>query len=288
MRYLGSEDLRQALPMSDCIEAMRTAFADDREVPPRVLLGSSLFMPARVGAHSGVKVVSVAPGNPVGIVVVFDLEGSPLGLVDGPTLTAIRTAAGAGLVTDLLARQDASTLAMLGAGAMAPDQVEGVRTVRAIERVLVWSRTHRRAKALAERIGGEPVSDADVAVRQADIVSTATPAREPVFQAESVRPGTHINAIGAFTPEMCEIPPEVVREAFVVVDDLAAAAEEAGDLLQAGRDPDATVGDLLARRAAPDEERTTLFKSVGIGSQDVAAAARALERAEQLGIGTVS
>jgi ornithine cyclodeaminase len=287
MRYLGADDLRASLSMGDCIEAMKLAFGDDREVPARVKLGSSLFMPARVGETTGIKVVGVAPGNPAGVVLVFDGDGNPVGVVDGPSLTAIRTAAGAGLATDLLARADASTLAMLGAGAMAADQIEAVRAVRAIERVLVWSRTADRAHALAERVGGEAVLDADEAVARADVVTTATPAERPLFGAESVQVGAHLNAIGAFTPQMCEIPPETVRAAFVAVDDLAAAAEEAGDLLQAGKKPDATVGDLLAGRAVHGHEPVTLFKSVGIGSQDVAAAMTALEKAQAKGIGTI-
>ena len=139
MRYLGPDDLRAALPMTAAIEAMREAFGDDRETPPRALVGPSLFMPGRVGDVSGIKVVSTEPGNPVGIVAVFDARGTPLGLCHGPTLTALRTGAASGLATDLMARPDSRAMAMLGAGAMALDQVEAVRT---IDRVLVWSRYH--------------------------------------------------------------------------------------------------------------------------------------------------
>jgi ornithine cyclodeaminase len=101
-----------------------------------------------------------------------------------------------------------------------------------------------------------------------------------------VRPGTHVNAVGAFTPQMVELPPGLVREAFVLVDDVAAAAVEAGDLIQAGREPDGTLGDLLAGRVAAPAGDVTVFKSVGIASQDVAAGRAALERAADLGIGT--
>ncbi len=285
MLYLGPEDVRAALSMDAAIAAMEAAFGDDRETPARVLLGPSLFMPGRVASSSGVKVVSTVPGNPVGIVVVFDADGSPLGLVDGPTLTAIRTAAGSGLATSLLAAPDARVLAMLGAGAMAPDQIAAVRAVRPIERVLVWSRAPERAAALAAAVGGEAIDDPDAAVAAADVVSTATPARSPLFAPAALRPGTHVNAVGAFTPEMIEIPGQVVRDAFVVVDDREAAAEEAGDLLQAGKEPDATVGDLLAARASPPTGATTFFKSVGIASQDVAAGLAALVGAAALGIG---
>ncbi|MFQ5966310.1 MAG: ornithine cyclodeaminase family protein [Acidimicrobiia bacterium] len=285
MRYLAADDLRQALPMADCIEAMRAAFSDDREVPPRVMLGTSLFMPARVGAHTGIKVVSTVPGNPVGVVAVFGGDGTPLGIVDGPTLTAIRTAAGAGLATDLLARTDSKSMAMLGAGAMAYDQVEAIRAVRPLERIRVWSRTTERAAALADRVGGEPATDSEEAVSGADVISCATPSKQPLFSPESVQTGTHINAIGAFTPDMCEVPADTVRSAFVVVDDRAAAAAEAGDLIQAGKKPDATMADLLDGRLRRTSQPITLFKSVGIGSQDVAAAVRALENAAARDIG---
>jgi len=271
--------------MSDTIGAMRSAFADDRESTVRTKLGVSLFMSGRVGANTGMKVVSSVPGDPAGIVAVFGPDGHPLGLVDGPTLTSIRTAAAPGLLTDMLARPDATVLAMFGGGAMAADQVAAIREVRPIGRVLVWSRTEATAAACAERVGGEMVLDPDEAAAAADIISSATPSRAPLFRAESVRPGTHINAVGAFTPEMIEIPFEISRAAFVVVDDLAAAEEEAGDLLQAGKAPDATVGDLLAGRVVPGDQPFTFFKSVGIAEQDVAAAVVALRNADRDGLG---
>jgi alanine dehydrogenase len=287
MRYLDAAAVRQALSMSAAIGSMEQAFSDDREVPVRTLLGPSLFMPGRVGSITGVKVVSTVPGKPFGIVAVFDENGACTGLVDGPTLTAIRTAAGAGLATRLLARPDSRTLAMLGAGAMAYDQVRAVQEVRPIEDVLVWSRDIANARALAERVDGSAVEDADAAVREADVVSTATPSTKPLFSAQSVRPGTHINAVGAFTPDMCEIPAATVRDAMVIVDDLTAAQEEAGDLLQADRMPDGTVSDLLAgrHRGRSGSREVTFFKSVGIASQDVAAAAMALTHAMESGLG---
>ncbi len=276
MRYLDADAVRDALAMPAAIASQEAAFGSDAEAPPRVMLGGSLFMPGRVGGHAGIKVVSTVPGNPAGIVVVFGEDGSPLGAVDGPTLTAIRTGAGCGLATRLLARPDASVMAMLGAGAMAYDQVAAVQVVRPIGRVLVWSRSAARAAALAERVGGELVTDAAEAVAAADVVTTATPARAPLFPADALRPGTHVNAVGAFTPEMCEIPADAVRRAFVVVDDREAAAVEAGDLLQAGAEPDATLGEILAGAPIPTGADVTLFKSVGIAPQDVAAALAAL------------
>lgn len=287
MLYLDAAVTREALTMSIAIDAMSSAFSDDRETPLRSLLGASLFMPGRVGDATGVKVVSTVPGKPFGIVAVFDNEGACRGLVDGPTLTAIRTAAGAGLATRLLARPDARTMAMLGAGAMAFDQVMAVREVRPIGDVLVWSRDRDNAERLAEAVEGSTVVTADEAVSEADVVSTATPATAPLFDPAAVRPGTHINAVGAFTPAMCEIPAEVISSARVFVDDIEAATAEAGDLIQAGVEPELTIADLIhgRRRGRARSDEITLFKSVGIASQDVAAGRAALEAADAAGLG---
>lgn len=285
MRYLDASATRRALPMADAIDAMEDAFSAESETPLRTLVGPSLVMPGTLDDLMAIKVVSTVPGNPAGLVIVFGPDGSPLGLVDGPTLTAIRTGAGSGLATRLLARDDAKTLAMIGSGAMAFDQIEAVRAVRDIQKILVWSRTPENARALADRVGGEAVTDVDVAVRMADIVSCATPATEPLFSDASVRPGTHVNAVGAFTPEMAELDGKLLQRAYVVVDDREAAAAEAGDLIRAGRDPDATMRDLLAGTHPQIGEDVTVFKSVGIAAQDVAAAVRALDNADREGIG---
>lgn len=285
MLFLNAEASRQALPMPDAIEAMEHAFTGEAEAPLRSLVGPSLVMPGRLDDLMAVKVVSIVPGNPVGLVIVFGDDGSPLGIVDGPTITAIRTGAVSGLATRLMARDSASTLAMLGSGAMSFDQVEAVRAVRPIDRILVWSRSRDHADALADRVGGESVSDADEAVAQADVVSCATPATEPLFREASIRPGTHVNAVGAFKPEMIEVPTELTDRAYVVVEDVDAAAAEAGDLIQAGREPSATLRDLLADTAPAIGEDVTFFKSVGIAAMDVAAAGRALANAERDGLG---
>ncbi len=283
MRYLNADQTREALSMVDAIEAMEHAFTGDSETPLRSPLGGSLVMPGRLDDHMAVKVVSTVPGNPVGLVVVFGSDGSPIGIVDGPTLTAIRTGAVCGLA---LAAEGAQTLAMLGSGAMAFDQVEAVKAVRPIERVLVWSRTSENAESLARLIEGEVVATADDAVAMADVISCATPSRSPLFGEASVRSGTHVNAVGAFTPEMAEVPAELLDRAYVVVDDVDAAAVEAGDLLQAGREPNTTLKDLLAGCHPQIGEDVTVFKSVGLATQDVAAAQRSLENAALSGIGT--
>jgi ornithine cyclodeaminase len=161
-----------------------------------------------------------------------------------------------------------------------------------LDEVRVWSRRPERAWDLANRLEeiglpATPFSRADDAAQGADVISTATPSKEPLFDDGSVGPGTHINAVGAFTPEMCEIPAETVNRSYPVVDDLQAAAAEAGDLIQAGREPVATIADLLAGRHPQIGEDVTLFKSVGIASQDVATGAAALASAQAMGIGRV-
>ena len=287
MRYLNSAETRQALSMTDAIRAMEHAFSAESETPLRTIVGSSLVMPGRLDDIIAVKVVSTVPGDPAGLVVVFAPDGTPLGLVHGPTLTAIRTGAVCGLATALLATNGASTLAMLGAGAMAFDQIEAVRAVRPIDRVIVWSRNPVNARMLAEMVGGEHADDADAAAAQADVISCATPATSPIFSESSVREGAHVNAIGAYTPEMAELAPDLLERAYVVVDDLSAAAEEAGDLIQAGRLPNTSLRELLAGTSPEIGEDVTVFKSVGVAAQDVAAAHLALINADRLGVGTL-
>ena len=285
MRYLNAADTRAALSMHDAIEAMVHAFTGNAEMPLRTLVGNSLVMPGRLDEIIAVKVVSTVPGNPAGLVAVFDADGSPIGLVNGLTLTAIRTGAVCGLATRLLARPDARTLVMLGAGAMALDQIEAVRAVRPIERVLIWSRTADKARTLAALVGGEAVAYADNAVAEADIISCATPAISPLFDPSLVRPSTHVNAVGAFTPQMAELPPDLLNRAYVVVDDVEAAASEAGDLIQAHRQPDTTLRELLAGGSPEVNSDVTVFKSVGVAAQDVAAGHRALMNAAQMALG---
>lgn len=270
--------------MADAIASMREAFGPDTEAPLRQQVGSSLVMPGRAGDSIAVKVVSTVPGNPVGLVAVFDRDGVPVGIVDGPTITAIRTAAAAGLATDVLARRDASSFAMIGAGAMAKDQILAVREVRDIDRIVVWSRELSKAQAVASEFEGQAVPSIAEAVQSADIVTTATPSETPLFAESDLSQQVHINAIGAFTPDMVEVPPAFVTGAFVVVDDADAAAVEAGDLIQAGRTPDLDIAALLTATSIPQHDRT-LYKSVGVATMDVAAAAAALRNAEQMGTG---
>lgn len=320
IRILSADDVRRALPMREAVEAMKRAFAQlstgQAEVPLRVPLhvprhnGLTLFMPAYLAADDrmAVKIVSVFNDNPArglplihALVVVVDAEtGQPAAVLEGGYLTALRTGAASGAATDLLARPDAATATIFGAGVQARTQLEAVCAVRPIRQAWVYDVNPDRARRYAEEMEarlGIPVRVAATpaeAARSADVICTATTSSVPVFDDADIRPGTHINAVGAYTPEMREIPTETVLRARVVIDHRTASLAEAGDLLipiREGRMTEehiwAEMGEIVAGqkagRTSPDE--VTLFKSVGVAVQDVAAAAAVLEAARRQNLG---
>ncbi len=314
IRVLTAADVRTALPMSSAIEAMKLAFGQfssgDATVPLRGRLhtdkGVTLLMPAflKRSRDLAVKVVSVFGDNPSlglptvsALVLVLDAEtGIPRAVMEGDSLTALRTGAGGGLAADHLARKDASTAALFGAGIQGRAQLEAVCAVRPIRRVMVFNRTPEAAERLVKEIGTWPdapqalvAASAAEAVRQADIVITATTATTPVFNGDDLPVGTHITGVGSFTPEMQEIDASVVRCAYVVVDGREGAMAEAGDLIKAGATIDAELGEIVNgdRPGRRDDEQITFFKSVGMAAQDAAAAAAVLEAAEAQELGTV-
>lgn len=321
IRILSAEDVRTALPMAEAIGAAREAFAQmqrgEATVPPRAHIdvaehrGVALFMPSllpRTG-RMGVKAITLFDGNPAAglpriqaVMLVLDAEnGTPLAVMDAGTLTALRTGAGSGVATDLLARPNADTVAILGAGHQARTQLEAVCCVRPVRRVWVVDPIRASAEGFAAEMGarlGVPVrvaADASEALREAGIVCAATVSTTPVFDDADLQPGTHVNAIGSYKPHVREIPSATIARARVVVDHLASALEETGDLLipisegvfSADR-VHAEIGEVLLGvkpgRATRDE--ITVYKSVGVAVMDLAAAALALDRAEDLGLGT--
>lgn len=321
IRLLSSADVRQALPMGQAIETMKRAFAQlstgKAELPLRTRLqvpchnGITLFMPAYLSVDDqiAVKIVSVFNDNPdkglplihALVVVVDAFTGEPSAVLDGAYLTALRTGAASGAATDLLARADSSTVAVIGAGAQGRTQLEAVCMVRPIQETWVYDRIPKRAEAFAAEMSADlrmPVKVVDhpsQAVRRADIICTATTSSSPVFEDADVKPGAHINAIGAYTPQMQEIPAQTVSRAKIIIDYHEASLAEAGDLLiplQLGlisrESIHAELGEIAAGlkpgRSSPEE--ITLFKSVGIAVQDVAAANVAVDRARQLNLGT--
>ncbi len=324
MLVLTRSQVRELVPMPDAIELMKTAFAElsaGRTVSPlRTVIplldreGDALFMPAYVPAMDalGLKSVNVFRRNPErglpvihAIVSLVDPEtGQPLAIMDGTYLTALRTGAVSGAAADLLARPESRVLAALGAGAQGVTQIAAVCAVRPIERVIAVDVNEAALERLGQLVRTdwpeiesrlEMSTDAAAAVREADIICTATTSHSPVFRDADVRPGTHISAVGAYTPEMQELPAETVARATVVVDAVDAALSEAGDLIiplrdgLVSREHFARELGMVASGTVPgrtSDEEVTLFKSVGNAVQDVVVAKRAVERAREQGVGT--
>ncbi|WP_028326101.1 ornithine cyclodeaminase family protein [Desulfatirhabdium butyrativorans] len=312
LRVLGAQEVEAALPFREAVDVIAEAFsqfsADQATVPLRTRieteLGQTLIMPAYLhrSRWMAVKIVSVYPENVAlglptvpGIVLVIDPDtGMPKAMMDGHSLTAIRTGAAGALAAKLLARKDAASVVLFGAGTQGWAQICGVLAVRSIRRVWIVDPNPDFRFRLADRIRGLPnapeVSIAEnipEALAQADIVITATTSREPVFDGRFIQSGTHITAVGAFRRDMQEVDASVVQKARVVVDSREACLAEAGDIVQTGAIIAAEIGEIVNGTAAGrrSDDEITLFKSVGIAAQDAAAAAAVLERAERLGLG---
>jgi ornithine cyclodeaminase len=326
MLLLDADNVRRALPMAQAIAAMKSAFAalsaGQAEVPLRCRLdvalhqGTTLCMPAFIAGTEealAVKVVSVFGRNAslglpaiAGAVLVLEPHtGRPVALLEGGTLTSIRTGAASGAATDLLSRPDSRVVAVFGAGAQARTQLEAVCAVRSIQTCWVYNRTSSRGEALVAELAGQPgrggiCADLRVAISpqqalaDADVVCTATSSPQPVFADADLKPGAHVNAVGSYTPEMQEVPPATVQRALVVVDARAAALVEAGDLLAPIRQGlitaehiHAELGEIVLGRKAgrTSDGQVTLFKSVGLAVQDAAAASLACRNARAQGLG---
>jgi ornithine cyclodeaminase len=303
----------------DAIEAvMHAAGNGDAEAPVRTMQsvmrpGKEDFvfvvMPSvwRGRQAAAAKIVSNVPDNPLenratvqGVAVMFDVEtGSPSLIVDAATLTTIRTGAVVGLATRFLARSSCNVLGIIGTGGIAADLVKGVAAVRGIDRVLVNDIRPIVAATFAEQIpfDAQVVNDNDELASRSDILITATSATDPAISAGTVQPGTHINAVGNFSPTGREIPGAVVAASTRYVDDINNAMEEAGEFILAASEglipPGAggITGDLqglVLGKAAPrtNEEEITLFKTVGTALSDVAglSAAAVAAEAEDLGV----
>ncbi|MGW8193970.1 MAG: ornithine cyclodeaminase family protein [Desulforhopalus sp.] len=314
IRILTADDVRAALPMDQAIEVMGSAFgqfSDGRAtVPLREKVpshrGVTLIMPAFLHQSEdlAVKIVSVYPDNPglglptvAGTLLVLDSHtGMPKAFMDGDSLTAIRTGAAGGLATKLLARPEAATVALFGAGVQARSQLLAAMTVREIRKVFILSLSKETARRLADEITtwpNAPEVRTDTrpqdAVRTADIIITATTSKTPVFDGNDVTPGTHITGVGSFTPEMCEVDTAAISRATVFVDSRSSAKAEAGDLIAAKAVVAAELGEVIngihpGRTAARE---ITFFKSVGLAAQDAAAAAAVLKTAEAKDLGLV-
>lgn len=306
--------------MAEAIAGVKAGYAQLSagrvQAPLRVALSVppddvSLIMPFYApdeGGALGLKLVSVFNSNiPRGLPLIHSIvlaldptTGAPLALIEGGSLTAIRTGAASGAATDVLARPDAAVVAIFGGGVQARRQLEAVCTVRPIERVWVYSLAG--AEALAAEMSGYGSIPADIKIAQspreaivdADIICAATTTRSPVFDGRDLKPGAHVNGIGSFTPEMQEIDAETVRRARVVVDSVEAALAEAGDLiipLNAGEITldhiNTELGEVIAgaKPGRTSREQITFFKSVGVAVQDAMAAQIILRNGLDMGLG---
>ena len=319
LRVLSSSDIRRAITMQEAIEVMKNVFRQlslgEANVPLRTSIASqsglTLLMPAYLKTSNalGVKVVSVYTANTsrglptiTGLTNVLDAQtGQPVAVLEGTYLTSLRTGAASGAATDILAPEDAHILTVFGAGTQARTQVEAVCCVRDIREIRVFSRTRRSTETFAEELAHTyrnmtvTMSESpSKALKDANIVTTATNSFTPVFNGSDLMPGVHINAIGSFRPDMQEVDEFTVQRARVIVDKREAALSEAGDLMipiQKGiiteQHIHAELGEIIigAKPGRENHNDITLFKSVGNAAQDIAIAQAILQSAEASHLG---
>lgn len=299
MKVFSADDVARALPYGPLVEVLREAFRDDVTTPHRMVTDTSstttlLIMPAWSRAYTGIKTVTVKSDNDaIGLpavqasyLLIDNVTGSPVAIMDGTELTRRRTAAAGALAADYLARKDAATLLLVGAGSLAAHFARAHATVRPIRTVLIFNRSPEKAERVAEllRADGftaEAVTDLQAAMARADIVTGITSATGPVIKGAWVKPGTHIDLAGAYKPTARETDGAAVGMSRVFVDTHDGALAEAGDLLMAQSEGhfkwDKIQGDLfqLARgtiAGRKSDAEVTLFKSSGSALEDLAAA----------------
>ncbi len=313
---LNQQEVEQLLDMEGCIEAMADALASlargEVHVPLRTVVrpsGEDTFiglMPAHRGGGTplySLKTVCVVPDNPKrgldahqGTVTLFDGEtGQTRAVLNASAITAIRTAAVSAVATRLLARPDARTLGILGAGVQARSHLEALRLVRDFADTRIFSPTAAHAEALAAESGATAVGTAEEAVRGADVVVTATSSVDPVLRREWLEPGAHVNVVGGRPPTMRELDVATVADASFYVDRRESAEAEAydyRDALEAGAiGPDhikGEIGELLlgTARGRTSPAELTVFRSLGLAVEDLAAAEYVVRRARERGVGT--
>ena len=310
MIFLSEPEVRELLDLDQLVDALADAHRDlsagEASMPPRIaamvqerqgLLG---VMPAYLpSAGLACKLVTLFPQNTdrhthQAVIVVFDPEnGTPLALMDGTYITATRTAAGSALATRLLAREDAEVLALLGTGVQAHSHARALPRVRKFTEIRVAGRDRARAEALAQEIGphARAMSSYEEAIRNADVVAATTHSTEPIVRREWLSPGVHVNSVG-LNPAGREVDEQTVADALLVVEsrDSALAAPPAGAPELAGVSPadvHAELGELVSgtKPGRTSQDEITLYKSVGVAVQDVAAAALVLAAAKERSVG---
>lgn len=322
MLVISEKEIQQSYGMKDAIPdimaVLRAHGAQRIDNPHRTVLAfpqheaSALYMPSADLSEevSAVKVVTIFPKNPSrgmattqGVILLSDAEnGEHLALLNASYLTRLRTGALSGIATDFLARKDARVLTIIGTGAMGFEQAIGVLAVRDIERILLVNRTPEKAQEFGEKLRAfgvtvpiEVCEDVSAAVRQADIICCATRSNEPVFNGQDVRPGTHINGVGSYLPDMKEVDNTTVsRAAKIIVDDLAGVKAEAGELISAANQGNWSFNDIhgelyelvmRTKTGRENEEEITFFKSVGAAYFDLAVAKGVYRQSKERNIG---
>jgi thiomorpholine-carboxylate dehydrogenase len=286
--FLNEEQVREHLQMAELIPAMEKALIafsagkvtqPVRSVinvdPPGGFLG---LMPAHTADGLGLKAVTFYPSNvecgiPTHMATIFLVDpqtGTPLAIMDGRLITEMRTAAASAVATKLLALPNAKILAILGSGVQAHSHVEALRLVRRFEEIRVWSPTNEHAEQFAKEIGATATS-AEQAVRGADVVVTATSSKIPVLKGAWLKPGCHVNAIGACRPDWRELDDEAMSNV-VFVDSREGALKESGDVILSDAKIYAELGEALAGKVPSRASETTIFKSLGMAVEDIAAA----------------
>jgi len=291
MNYLDEASVRAVLDWDPLIAAMEpalAAFSSGRVVQPvrnmltieenKRYLG---VMPAVTEEAMGLKLVSFYPGNAgtglpthLAMILLFRPDtGEPLAVMDGRLITEMRTAAVSAAVTRHLASAESRVLALLGSGAQASAHLEALSRVRRFDEVRVWSQTSTHAQSFAEEHDARVAPDAQTAVRDADVIVTATNAREPILRGAWLKPGVHINAVGSPRPTWRELDNEAMTSGALVVDSREAVLKESGDVILSKAPIYAEVGEIFAgTMQKPPSGCTTVFKSVGIAVEDIAAA----------------
>jgi ornithine cyclodeaminase len=324
MLFLTKEDIKKVFTMKDAIEAVKEAFSiysrGKSVVPMRVNIGihkhkgQTLYMPAYIEEmdSGGVKIVSVFPQNiekgmasvQATMVLVNEQTGQICAILDGTYLTQLRTGAAQGAATDILARKDSKVGMLFGTGGQAVSQLEAMLVARKLQCVYVYDINLQRAKQFCERMQQElaqygaqiqVTEDPNSVVSEADIITTVTTSKEPVFDGRLVKAGTHINGVGSYTPEMQELDEYIVQRADrIFVDSKEAVLSEAGDFiipLKKGSINEDSIngelGEVVAGKlhGRSNEKQITLFKTVGIAVQDVVTAKKIYDRALEQGVG---
>lgn len=286
--FYSEAQVAEVLTMKDLIPAMKQALiafsAGEVVQPVRAMLpvkgtgGIFANMPAVTANAMGSKMVTFYPGNAgtgiethQAVIALFDpATGSPLALMDGALITEMRTAAVSAVATNLMAAPKARSLAILGSGVQARSHLEALGQVRDLDDVRIWSRTPEHSKAFADETGAKAMSAED-AVRGADVVVTVTSSRTPVLEGAWLKDGAHVNAVGACARNWRELDDEVMKNV-IVADSIDAAKKESGDIILSGAAIHGELGAMLAGKIPAEADRITVFKSLGLAVEDVAAA----------------